>query len=131
MTKSSPLIWHLLHNVKSTVKISSIFVGFSEKMNFNNTQLFHLHKSTIFIILFWKRIWDCNIVLNHSLTTHFFLFNLFTFTPVIFFLRTHMNLDKRILRNHKTRHNKWSKNLYKVKFVDLWKCNFRKALIPF
>ena len=30
MTKSSPLIWHLLHNVKLTVKISSFFVAFSE-----------------------------------------------------------------------------------------------------
>ena len=27
-------IWHLLHNVKSTVKISSIFVAFLEHMNF-------------------------------------------------------------------------------------------------
>ena len=32
--KSSTSIWHLLHNVKSTVKISSIFVVFSENMNF-------------------------------------------------------------------------------------------------
>ena len=33
-TNSIPSIWHLLHNVKSTVKISSIFVAFSEYMNF-------------------------------------------------------------------------------------------------
>ena len=32
--KSSLLIWHLLHNVKSTEKISSIFVAFLENMNF-------------------------------------------------------------------------------------------------
>ena len=32
--KSSPSIWHLLHSVKSTVKISSIFVAFLENMNF-------------------------------------------------------------------------------------------------
>ena len=32
--KSSPLIWHLLYNVKSTVKILSIFVAFLENMNF-------------------------------------------------------------------------------------------------
>ena len=32
--KSSPSIWHLLHNIKSTVKISSIFVDFLENMNF-------------------------------------------------------------------------------------------------
>ena len=36
LTKSSPLIWHLLHNVKSMVKISSIFVAFSENMNFKD-----------------------------------------------------------------------------------------------
>ena len=33
-TKSSPSIWHLLHNVKSTVKILSIFVAFLENLNF-------------------------------------------------------------------------------------------------
>ena len=31
---SSPWIWHLLHNVKLPVKISSIFVVFLENMNF-------------------------------------------------------------------------------------------------
>ena len=36
LTKYSLLIWHLLHNVKSTVKISSIFVAFLENMNFKN-----------------------------------------------------------------------------------------------
>ena len=34
MTKSSPSIWHLLHNVKSTVKILSNFVAFLENINF-------------------------------------------------------------------------------------------------
>ena len=34
MTKSSTSIWHLLHNVKSTVKTSLIFVAFSENINF-------------------------------------------------------------------------------------------------
>ena len=33
--KSSASIWHLLHNVKSSVKILSIFVAFLENMNFN------------------------------------------------------------------------------------------------
>ena len=33
-TKSSPSIWHLLHNVKSLVKIFSIFVAFLENINF-------------------------------------------------------------------------------------------------
>ena len=32
--KISLSIWHLLHNVKSTVKISSIFVAFWENINF-------------------------------------------------------------------------------------------------
>ena len=36
MMKSSPSIWHSLHIVKSTVKISSIFVAFLENMNFIN-----------------------------------------------------------------------------------------------
>ena len=40
MTKSSPTIWHLLHNVKLTVKISSIFVAFLENMNFMWTAKF-------------------------------------------------------------------------------------------
>ena len=39
--KSSSSIWHLLHGVKSTVKISLIFVAFSENMNFTiNMQRF-------------------------------------------------------------------------------------------
>ena len=33
--KSSTSIWHLLQSVKSTVKISSIFVAFLKNMNFN------------------------------------------------------------------------------------------------
>ena len=32
--KSSPSIWHYVVDVKSTVKISSIFVAFLENMNF-------------------------------------------------------------------------------------------------
>jgi hypothetical protein len=35
LMKSSTQTWHLLHNVKSTVKISSIFVAFLGNMNFN------------------------------------------------------------------------------------------------
>ena len=38
LTKSSPSIWHLLHNIKSTVKISSIFVAFLENMNFKGAR---------------------------------------------------------------------------------------------
>ena len=36
MTKSSPLIWHLLHNVKLMVKISINFVAFLGNINFKN-----------------------------------------------------------------------------------------------
>ena len=34
--KSSPSIWRYVVNVKSTVKISSIFVAFLENMNFKS-----------------------------------------------------------------------------------------------
>ena len=34
--KSSPAIWHYVLSVKSTVKISSIFVAFLENTNFND-----------------------------------------------------------------------------------------------
>ena len=36
--KSSPSIWHYVVNVKSTVKILSIFVAFLENMNFNSVK---------------------------------------------------------------------------------------------
>ena len=38
--------FYLLHNVKSTVKISSIFLAFLENMNFNTWEVF-------FILLIW------------------------------------------------------------------------------
>ena len=41
--KSSPLIWHLLNNVKSTVKSSSILVAFLEKMNFKVRTFWEAH----------------------------------------------------------------------------------------
>ena len=34
--KSSPSIWHLIHNVKSKVKIWSIFVAYLENIDFKN-----------------------------------------------------------------------------------------------
>ena len=37
--KSSPSISHLLHNVKSRVKISSILVAFLENMNFSKSTI--------------------------------------------------------------------------------------------
>ena len=48
-TKPSPLIWHLLHNVKSTVKISSNFLAFLENMKFNlrNVTSYCLEKCTM------------------------------------------------------------------------------------
>ena len=45
--KSSTQTWHLLHNVKSTVKISSIFVAFLENINFK-TNLFLQHYFYLF-----------------------------------------------------------------------------------
>ena len=41
-TKSSPSIWHYVENVKTTVKLSSIFVTFLENMNFTKI-LFFIH----------------------------------------------------------------------------------------
>ena len=35
--KSSPLIWYYVVDIKSTVKISSIFVAFLENMNFKKS----------------------------------------------------------------------------------------------
>ena len=49
MTKSSPPIWHVLHNVKSMVKISSIFVAFLENMNFT----FLEKNALIFSLVTW------------------------------------------------------------------------------
>ena len=37
-----PKNWHLLHNVKLTVKIASIFVAFLENMNFKSTACDHI-----------------------------------------------------------------------------------------
>ena len=49
MTKFSLSIWHLLHNVKSTVKILSNFVAFLEKINFiqveSMLQLYDIHQA--------------------------------------------------------------------------------------
>ena len=45
--KSSASIWHLLHTVKSTVKISSIFTVFLENMNFTKNVFLHLQILTI------------------------------------------------------------------------------------
>ena len=39
LMKSSPSIWRSLHSVKLTVKILSIFVAFSENVNFKNRRM--------------------------------------------------------------------------------------------
>ena len=44
--KSSPSIWHYVVNVKSTVKISSVFVAFLENMNFNSREDWFIKNST-------------------------------------------------------------------------------------
>ena len=48
--KSSPSIWHYEVDVKSMVKISSIFVAFLENMNFNRfkERKFNSWKTTYF-----------------------------------------------------------------------------------
>ena len=65
MTKSSLLIWHLLHNVKSMVKILSIYLSFIENMNFTKLkratilektrQFCYLTKKNIIIVYFLKK----------------------------------------------------------------------------
>ena len=45
--KSSPVIWHLQHNVKSTVKNLSIFMAFLESLNFTNFLFLKTHFSFI------------------------------------------------------------------------------------
>ena len=53
--KSSPSILHYVVSVKSTVKISSIFVAFLENMNFNTS---HLEAHTGFFRLLIKGIFN-------------------------------------------------------------------------
>ena len=49
LTKSSPSIWHYVVSVKSTVKISSIFVAFLENMNFTYLWFFFSNFRNAFI----------------------------------------------------------------------------------
>ena len=56
IVETSPSIWHLLYNVKSRVKISSISMAFLENMNFIVKNRAHLivtfkfeHKSTQYL----------------------------------------------------------------------------------
>ena len=46
LTKSSLSIWHFLRSVKSTLKISSVFVAFLENMNFNSREDWFIKNST-------------------------------------------------------------------------------------
>ena len=66
LTKSSPSIWHLLHNVKSTVKISSIFVAFLENMNFK-----YMDQNTIIKRVYLSSIWISKIKKFSFLRTQF------------------------------------------------------------
>ena len=50
--KSSPSIWHLLHSVKSKVKISSIFVVFLENLNFTLHKTLRKWNDTMTTIIF-------------------------------------------------------------------------------
>ena len=49
MTKSSPSIWHLLHSVKLSVKISLIFVAFLENRNFTFRYFLYFWKLVVYL----------------------------------------------------------------------------------
>ena len=46
LTYEKTSIWHLLHNVKSAVKISSIFVAFLENVNFTRSNFWQGGKAS-------------------------------------------------------------------------------------
>ena len=65
--KSSPSIWHLLlHIVKSTVKISSIFVAFLENMNFTS-RILEINQYILFFCCFLKNNYvEFQTVVDHD-----------------------------------------------------------------
>ena len=54
VTKSSPLVWHLVHNIKSTVRILSNFVAFLENINFMYICWFSAKNQSNFVSLSLK-----------------------------------------------------------------------------
>jgi hypothetical protein len=62
--KSSQSIWRYVVNVKSTVKISSIFLAFLENMNFNFHTLFSSFnfpiRDKVHILWEFNKIWKKN-----------------------------------------------------------------------
>ena len=69
--KSSPLIWHLLHNVKSTVNISPVFVAFLENMNFTKKRLDHDRKQYFFLFKQGFEKSQCPAQIKFFLFIHF------------------------------------------------------------
>ena len=75
LTKSSPPIGRLLHTVKFTVKILSIFVAFSEHVNFNAIAVFLQDFFKANFLFFGAFIWldflsrHCWSSLDHDLMT--------------------------------------------------------------
>ena len=60
MTKYSPSIWQLLHTVKLTAKFLSIFVAFSDIVNFKEKSPFY--------ISFYISIWITDFKKSHNMT---------------------------------------------------------------
>ena len=77
MTKSSPSIWHLLHNVKSTVKILSNFVAFLENINFKSPTFWGFVVFNTIAKGFqphWAHYWTCPLLTDGTLCCRLRLF---------------------------------------------------------
>ena len=110
---SSPLIWHLLHNVKWKVKISSIFVAFLKNMNFNPIDVNdHFQKSLKILIEIQQ------LTLSSTFST--------SRVPLV---RMGYSIWTLWIRRAKKNNNVWSP---KVKSLTserhLWQPNFSKGL---
>ena len=82
LTKSSPSIWHLLHSVKSTVKILPIFVSFLENMNFKRIlERCGIQTSSLFV-----KIW---LVCIDEFKANFYFFGIYM---AWFFIWIHWSL---------------------------------------
>ena len=112
MTKSSPSIWHYVVSVKSTVKISSIFVTFLENMNFKqgngNKVLSVLLKLTQYN--FGLSVLNFTLFSWKSRTVRFLKFRLST-------LRNSSN------ENFTEKDQKNSNSFFLFCFVSFWHCH--------
>ena len=78
-TKSSPSISHLLHNVNSTVKISSIFVAFLENINFYNVHILRIWPYCLDLLR-----WDIDLFLDFFFETSWNYIVTVSFTNLLF-----------------------------------------------